>query len=78
MATDCADYGYDEYSDPLSLGCFDSYNASSILYRDTSLDTALNRQWFWMLCNEPFAFWQVYVAPCLSFHFRMLSRLLSG
>ena len=36
---------------------------------DTSLDASINRQWYWMLCNEPFAFWQVYVSllSCLSY-----------
>ena len=56
--TDCAGYGYDVWSSDDSLGCFDSYNASSPIYTDLSVDNVADRQWEWMLCNEPFAFWQ--------------------
>jgi len=30
------------------------------MYTDWSVDAPWNRQWAWMLCNEPFAFWQAY------------------
>jgi hypothetical protein len=47
---------------------------------DTSLDASINRQWYWMLCNEPFAFWQVYVSllSCLSCLFRSSHLIPSG
>lgn len=53
---DCANYGY--WNDNSSLACFDTYNASSPLFTDVSVDNAIDRQWQWFLCNEPFAFWQ--------------------
>ncbi|KAK5659863.1 hypothetical protein OQA88_13326 [Cercophora sp. LCS_1] len=55
----CSIYGYKEWKDPLSLGCFDTYNETSIGFTDMSLNNTINRQWYWMLCNEPFAYWQV-------------------
>ncbi|KAK8209937.1 peptidase S28 [Phyllosticta paracitricarpa] len=53
---DCASYGY--WTDDDDLSCFDTYNASSPLFTDVSVDNAIDRQWQWFLCNEPFAFWQ--------------------
>jgi hypothetical protein len=50
---DCASYGYSEWTDPLDQGCFDTYNFSSPLFRDETLDNAIDRQWNWLLCNEP-------------------------
>lgn len=38
--------------------CMDSHNASNPIYTDTSVDNAIDRQWVWLLCNEPFEFWQ--------------------
>ncbi|KAH6681003.1 putative serine peptidase [Halenospora varia] len=40
--------------------CYDSYNANQFWYTDTTLDTGViaGRQWWWMLCNEAFGFWQ--------------------
>lgn len=52
----CSGYGY--WSDPSDLACFDTYNATSPIYTDISVDNAINRQWNWFLCNEPFDFWQ--------------------
>ncbi|KAI3393116.1 hypothetical protein diail_4715 [Diaporthe ilicicola] len=54
----CAGYGYDEWSDEYNFDCFDSYNETSPMYTDETVGNPLNRQWEWMLCNEPFAFWQ--------------------
>lgn len=28
------------------------------MYRDLSLDNPIDRQWNWLLCNEPFKYWQ--------------------
>lgn len=33
-------------------------NASNPLYHDLSPGNWINRQWNWMLCNEPFEYWQ--------------------
>lgn len=50
---DCAGYGYDEWSDDYSLGCFDSYNETSPIYTDVTVSNPIDRQWTWMLCNDP-------------------------
>lgn len=42
----------------MEVGCFDTYNTSNPLYRDLALDNAIDRQWNWFLCNEPFKYWQ--------------------
>ncbi|PYH99305.1 endoprotease endo-Pro [Aspergillus ellipticus CBS 707.79] len=52
----CASYGY--WSDEWSVACFDTYDASSPLFTDTSVGNAVDRQWEWLLCNEPFFWWQ--------------------
>lgn len=57
----CADLGYPEWADPLSVGCYNSHNASSPTFTDWSVEGRWDRQWVWMLCNEPFAFWQKLV-----------------
>ncbi|OMP83342.1 putative serine protease K12H4.7 [Diplodia seriata] len=54
----CASYGYDEWTADDDVGCFDTYDATSPIYTDRSVDNAANRQWNWFLCNEPFDFWQ--------------------
>lgn len=53
LCTDCAGYGYDEWSDDDSLGCFDSYNETSPIYTDVTVSNPIDRQWTWMLCNDP-------------------------
>lgn len=52
----CASYGY--WTDEYDISCFDTYNASSPFFTDTSVDNAVDRQWQWFLCNEPFGYWQ--------------------
>jgi len=52
----CASYGY--WTDEWSVDCFDSFNASSPLFTDLTVGNAVDRQWNWFLCNEPFAYWQ--------------------
>ncbi|KAH8886065.1 endoprotease endo-Pro [Thozetella sp. PMI_491] len=37
--------------------CFDSYDADSTDYTNWDASNSY-RPWFWMLCNEPLAFWQ--------------------
>jgi hypothetical protein len=51
----CQSYGY---TDPYDLRCFNTYNASNPLFTDLSVANPYDRQWQWMLCNEPFAYWQ--------------------
>ncbi|KAK1830822.1 putative extracellular serine carboxypeptidase [Podospora conica] len=54
-------YGYPEWADPLSVACRNTHNASSPMYTDWSSvrkgGYPYAREWNWMLCNEPFAFW---------------------
>ncbi|KAJ5766315.1 Peptidase S28 [Penicillium nucicola] len=52
----CTGYGY--WTDESTTACYDTYNASSPLFTDTSIDNAIDRQWNWLLCNEPFFYWQ--------------------
>lgn len=57
--TDCyKNYPYAEYRAPNSTGCLDSYNTSSPIFADWSSENAADRPWYWMLCNEPFKYWQ--------------------
>jgi hypothetical protein len=52
----CQTYGY---TDPLSIECFDTYNPENKMYTDHTVENANGfRQWQWMLCNEPFGWWQ--------------------
>ncbi|KAH8588627.1 serine carboxypeptidase S28-domain-containing protein [Bisporella sp. PMI_857] len=50
----CTYYGYEEYD----FGCYNSYDPKNVFYTDISVDNVANRQWMWILCNEPFGFWQ--------------------
>lgn len=51
-------YGYPEFNGTFNTKCFDTYNKTSPLFTDTSLSNTIDRQWQWMLCNEPFGYWQ--------------------
>lgn len=54
----CAEYEYQDWLDPMSIGCFESHNVSNPIFSDWAVNNTVNRQWIWMLCNEPFAYWQ--------------------
>ncbi len=56
IPNNCAATGY--WTDPNDVGCFDSYNTSNPLVTDVSLDNLVDRQWMWLLCNEPLKYWQ--------------------
>jgi hypothetical protein len=58
LPTACMDYGYADFNSTNNTLCFDTYNASSPLFTDTSLSNQIDRQWVWMTCNEPFGYWQ--------------------
>lgn len=49
----CADYGYEDWQGNYSTGCLQNQNASSPQYHDLRVNNTVNRQWMWMLCNEP-------------------------
>lgn len=51
-------FGYSDFQGTYNTACFNTYNASSPLFTDTSLSNTIDRQWNWMLCNEPFGYWQ--------------------
>ncbi|OAF60366.1 hypothetical protein VC83_03247 [Pseudogymnoascus destructans] len=51
----CQVYGYE---DPASIECYDTYNPDNKLFTDHTVGNAIDRQWQWMLCNEPFGWWQ--------------------
>ncbi|KFY11940.1 hypothetical protein V492_04182, partial [Pseudogymnoascus sp. VKM F-4246] len=46
------------YKDANSIECYDTYNPQNKLFTDHTVDNAIDRQWQWMLCNEPFGWWQ--------------------
>lgn len=50
----CGSYGVST-SD---LSCANSHNASNPMYWDIGVDNGVDRQWIWLLCNEPMMFWQ--------------------
>ncbi|CAJ2507165.1 Uu.00g083510.m01.CDS01 [Anthostomella pinea] len=52
----CESYGY--FEGTYNTECFQALNASNPLYHDLTPSNAGNRQWNWMLCNEPFEYWQ--------------------
>ncbi|KDN67486.1 putative serine carboxypeptidase S28 [Colletotrichum sublineola] len=54
----CASYGYDEWKNPSNVACFDTYNETSPVYKDWTANNPFGRTWYWMLCNEPFFYWQ--------------------
>lgn len=47
----CESYGY--FTGEYNTGCLQNLNASNPIYHDLSVGNAGNRQWNWMLCNEP-------------------------
>ncbi|KAK0619056.1 putative serine peptidase [Immersiella caudata] len=58
----CQQYDYDDdpdWNERLSTGCFDSHNATNVAMLDYRVDNTINRQWYWMLCNEPFGYWML-------------------
>ncbi|KAJ5191835.1 Peptidase S28 [Penicillium cinerascens] len=52
----CSSYGY--WTDPYTTACYDTYNASNPMYTDHSTGNTMDRQWQWLLCNEPLFYWQ--------------------
>jgi len=52
----CESTGY--FTGENNTECFQSLNASNPIYHDLTPENWGNRQWNWMLCNEPFEYWQ--------------------
>jgi hypothetical protein len=59
----CQNYGWEGERD---LGCMNTYDANNTLFTDMTVGNPIDRQWNWMLCNEPFAYWQEYVPLSLT------------
>jgi len=53
----CNSYGYPNAS-LTETACFDTYNPQNPMYTDLTVGNTYDRQWTWMLCNEPFSYWQ--------------------
>jgi hypothetical protein len=54
FALDCErEAGYEGWKGRFNTGCFDSLNPSNPAYHDLTVNNWANRQWNWMLCNEP-------------------------
>lgn len=53
----CASFNVSEWSDPMNVECFNSYNATNPFYTDKTPDSVINQQlgvqWAWMQCNQP-------------------------
>lgn len=54
----CSSYDYAAYNGTYNTYCFNTYDPANPAFTDTSLSNAYDRQWQWMLCNEPFGYWQ--------------------
>ncbi|KAK4183238.1 serine-type peptidase [Podospora australis] len=54
----CEGSGYTDWKGEFNTQCFQNQNASNVAYKDLSPSNWINRQWNWMLCNEPFEWWQ--------------------
>ncbi|KAG6157500.1 hypothetical protein E4U51_008044 [Claviceps purpurea] len=56
----CSYFPYWQNQGNYSLECFDFNNPQNPTYRDTSVEnSAGQRQWVWLGCNEPFEWWLV-------------------
>lgn len=51
----CQGYGYEDLNE---TACMDTYNPENKIFTDRQVYNTIYRQWQWMLCNEPFDYWQ--------------------
>lgn len=54
----CEAYGYADFNGTYNVECYNTHNATSPLFTDLTVENPEDRQWFWMLCNQPFGYWQ--------------------
>ncbi|KAK3316878.1 serine-type peptidase-like protein [Apodospora peruviana] len=54
----CESAGYSDWQGEFNTQCFRNQNTSNVAFNDLSVGNWVNRQWNWMLCNEPFEYWQ--------------------
>jgi hypothetical protein len=59
----CEEAGYPEWNGTYNTLCFQNLNASNVAYKDLSPGNWINRQWMWMLCNEPYVLISTLIAP---------------
>jgi len=71
----CNSYNYPEFQGTMNTACLQNQNASNPLFHDLAVNNTGNRQWNWMLCNEPFEWWQA-AAP--HSHPTFVSRLVNA
>ncbi len=50
----CASWGYSRWTEENDVTCYINDDFTSPVYRDTRVNNPENRQWMWMLCNEPY------------------------
>lgn len=51
-------YGSSYFTGDDNLGCLDSYDKTSPIYTDLAPNNTAYRAWQWILCNEPFEYWE--------------------
>jgi hypothetical protein len=51
---ECTFYGYEEGD----LGCLNSFDPNNLIFTNLTVDNPGNRQWNWILCNEPLNYWE--------------------
>ncbi|KAK3995696.1 putative serine protease EDA2 [Cladorrhinum sp. PSN332] len=55
----CAGSGYAEWNSTYSTGCYDTTNFTSPYFTNLQVSAQNSiRPWMWMVCNEPFGWWQ--------------------
>lgn len=54
LSADCESAGYDEWKGTYNVDCFKNLDANNVAYKDLTPGNWVNRQWWWMLCNEPY------------------------
>ncbi|KAK8007592.1 hypothetical protein PG989_001582 [Apiospora arundinis] len=54
----CEGYGLEGFNGTYNTECFKYEKEDNKLYKDIRVDNVSGRTWMWMLCNEPFEWWQ--------------------
>ncbi|KAI1140057.1 peptidase S28 [Hypoxylon sp. FL0543] len=54
----CASYLYEDWQSELNVQCFDTFNKSSPVYTDQTVNNSFDRTWVWMTCNDPLFYYQ--------------------
>ncbi|KAK3349774.1 serine-type peptidase-like protein [Lasiosphaeria hispida] len=70
----CESTDYPSYRGRNNTRCFALTDPTNPIYHDIAAANVADRQWQWMLCNEPFEYWQTAPPPS---HPTLISRLLT-